>query len=291
MIVRPDRRRPERRRDVAEAIFADEIGIQFGVYGEFRLWSAYQPIFAPRGRTLKPVAVEALIEPRRVATPVAPQVFFDSVAASDRLFAETMCRMLHLGNYRNIGVDGLTLFFNYDPMINDHLGRALAEIRLMTRRLGDFGLEPAMLVCEITEQAADDHVLASLVREMRRDGIRIAIDDFGTGHSTEARIGLLSPDIVKIDGDWFAEFCRHAAAERFFRPLVSMLHDRGAKVLVEGIEQATHLRVALDGGVDLLQGYHLARPALAGTIFNEEPLSIDALLGMDNKVVPLHQRR
>ncbi|TIO37935.1 MAG: EAL domain-containing protein, partial [Mesorhizobium sp.] len=29
----------------------------------------------------------------------------------------------------------------------------------------------------------------------------------------------------------------------------------------------------------------------AGTIFNEEPLAIDALLGMDNKVVPLHQRR
>ncbi|TGP19191.1 MULTISPECIES: EAL domain-containing protein [unclassified Mesorhizobium] len=282
--------RPDRRRDVAEAIFADEIGLQFGVYGEFRLWSAYQPIFAPQGRTLKAVAVEALIEPRRVATPVAPQVFFDSVAAPDRLFVETMCRRLHLGNYRNIGVDGLTLFFNYDPMINDHLGRALAEIRLMTRHLVDFGLSPAMLVCEITEQAADEHVLACLVREMRRDGIQIAIDDFGTGHSTEARIGLLSPDIVKIDGGWFAEFCRHAAAERFFRPLVSMLHDRGAKVLVEGIEQATHLRVALDGGVDLLQGFHLARPALAGTIFNE-PLSIDALLGMDNKVVPLHQRR
>ena len=37
----------ERRRNAAEAIFADEIGIQFGVYGEFRLWSAYQPMFAP----------------------------------------------------------------------------------------------------------------------------------------------------------------------------------------------------------------------------------------------------
>src|SRR5207247_11466158 len=100
--------RPDRRRDVAEAIFAYEIGLQFGVYGEFRLWSAYQPIFAPQGRTtLKAVAVEALIEPRRVATPVAPQVFFDSVAASGRPFVQTMCRMLHLCNYRNIAVDGL----------------------------------------------------------------------------------------------------------------------------------------------------------------------------------------
>ncbi|CAN7649141.1 EAL domain-containing protein [Mesorhizobium caraganae] len=281
----------ERRRDVGEAIFADEVGIEYGVYGAFRLKSAYQPIFAPRGGALAAVAVEALIEPQRAAMPVVPAVFFDSVAAGDRLFVETMCRMLHLRNFRNIGVDGLDLFFNYNPMINDHLGRALAEIRLMTRHLGDLDLHPGMLVCEITEQAADDHVLASLVREMRRHGVRIAIDDFGTGHSTAERMNLLQPDIVKIDGGWFAEFCRHTAAERFFRPLVSSLHDRGAKVLVEGIEQSVHLRVALDGGVDLLQGYHLGRPALAGTIFNQQPLSIEALLGTDNKVVPLHLRR
>jgi EAL domain-containing protein (putative c-di-GMP-specific phosphodiesterase class I) len=277
----------ERRREVGDAIQVDEVGIEYGIHGEYRLRSAYQPIFAPQGRSLHPVAVEALIEPHRAGRPVAPQVFFDSVAGPDRLFVETMCRVLHLRNYRNIGVDGLDLFFNYNPLINDHRGRALAEIRLMTRHLGEFGLTPAMLVCEITEQAADDALLTRLVREFRRHGIRIAIDDFGTGHSTEQRVGMLSPDIVKIDGTWFGDFCRHAAAERFFRPLVSTLHDRGARVLVEGIENATHLRVALDGGADLLQGYYLARPALAGTVFEEEPLHTDILLGRDGKVIPL----
>jgi EAL domain-containing protein (putative c-di-GMP-specific phosphodiesterase class I) len=277
----------ERRREVGDAIEVDEVGIEYGIHGEFRLRSAYQPIFAPRGRFLHAVAVEALIEPHRAGRPVAPQAFFDSVAAADRLFVETMCRVLHLRNYRNIGVEGLDLFFNYNPLINDHRGRALAEIRLMTRHLGDLGLTPAMLVCEITEQAADDALLTRLAREFRRHGIRIAIDDFGTGHSTEKRVGMLNPDIVKIDGTWFGDFCRHSAAERFFRPLVSALHDRGARVLVEGVENATHLRVALDGGADLLQGYYLARPALAGTVFEEEPLHTDMLLGRDGKVIPL----
>ncbi|ESY99767.1 EAL domain-containing protein [Mesorhizobium sp. LNHC209A00] len=281
----------ERRRTVGDAIFIDEIGIECGIHGDFRLRSAYQPIYAPRGGSLHPVAVEGLIEPHRAGRPVSPRMFFDSIAAPERLYVETMCRVLHLRNFHNIGVDGLDLFFNYNPLVNDHAGRALAEIRLMSRHLDELGLAPAMLVCEITEQAADDALLARLVREMRRDGIRIAIDDFGTGHSTVERVSLLQPDIVKIDGGWFAEFCRHAAAERFFRPLVSSLHDRSAKVLVEGIEQPTHLRVALEGGVDLLQGFLLGRPALAGTIFNEEPLAVDALLGFDNKVVPLHKRR
>jgi len=286
----------ERRRTVGDAIFIDEIGIECGIHGDFRLRSAYQPIYAPRGGSLHPVAVEGLIEPHRAGRPVSPRMFFDSIAAPERLYVETMCRVLHLRNFHNIGVDGLDLFFNYNPLVNDHAGRALAEIRLMSRHLDELGLAPAMLVCEITEQAADDALLARLVREMRRDGIRIAIDDFGTGHSTEERVSLLKPDIVKIDGGWFAQFCRHAAAERFFRPLVSSLHDRGAKVLVEGIEQSIHLRVALEAGVDLLQGFLLARPALAGTVFEEEPLVVDALLGLDNKVVPLfaralHQRR
>jgi len=54
---------PDRRRNAAEAIFADEIGIEYGIHGDFRLKTAYQPIFAPRGNWLTAVAVEALVEP------------------------------------------------------------------------------------------------------------------------------------------------------------------------------------------------------------------------------------
>lgn len=287
--------RRERRRNVGDAIYADEIGIEYGVIGDYRLRSAYQPIFAPRGGFLVPVAVEALVEPYRAGKPVAPSAFFEELAPGDRLFGETMCRVLHLRNFRNLGVPGLDLFFNYNPQINDHAGRALAQIRLMSMHLGELEIRPGKLVCEITEQAApDDAVLARLVHEMRRNGIRIAVDDFGAGHSTAERMSLVEPDIVKLDGTWFAQLCRHAEAEQLFRPLVATLHARSIKVLVEGIETSHHLRIALDGGVDLLQGFHLARPALVGTFFDENPLAVEPLLGMQAKVLPFratHQRR
>lgn len=273
------KRRPERRRDVSGAIFADEIGIEYGVYGDFRLRSAYQPIFAPGDGVLKPVAVEALIEPHREGRVIPPATFFDSIATNDRLFVETMCRTLHLHNFRNIGVGELDLFFNFHPGVNDHPGRVLSELRLMMGGLEDVDLLPGMLVCEITEHAApNDKVLAAIAREMRRNGLRIAVDDFGAGHSTEERLKLIEPDIVKIDGPWFALLCRYPAAERLFRSLVSLLHDRGVKILVEGIEQPDQLRVALDGGVDLLQGFLLGRPALAGTIFKEDAIEMARLL-------------
>ena len=149
-------------------------------------------------------------------------------------------------------------------------------------------MDPAGLVCEIIEkEAADDDLLAEIVQEMRRLGLRVAIDDFGSDHSTEDRLRLLQPDIVKIDGGWFAELCRHTAAERLFRALLSLLHERGAKVLVEGIEQPLHLRVALDGGADMLQGFLLGRAAPAGAIFDETPLELDRLLYQGSNVISL----
>src|SRR5690606_1228268 len=102
---------------------------------------------------------------------VAPAIFFSELAPADRLYAETLCRVLHLRNYPNIDAEGLDLFFNYNPQVNDHAGRALAGIRLMAMRLADMGIDPGMLVCEITEQAApDDRLLGKLVHEMRRNG-------------------------------------------------------------------------------------------------------------------------
>jgi EAL domain-containing protein (putative c-di-GMP-specific phosphodiesterase class I) len=129
---------------------------------------------------------------------------------------------------------------------------------------------------------------------MRRNGIRIAVDDFGVGHSTAERLALIEPDIVKLDGGWFGQLCRHPEAEQLFKPLVATLHARNVKVLVEGIETPHHLRVALEGSADLLQGFHLGKPALAGAFFDEGALEIEALLGGPAKILPfhaMHQRR
>lgn len=278
----------DRRRDVADALFADEVGIEYGVYGDYRLKSAYQPAFAQREGQLVPVAVSASLQPQLRGRPVPAADFLEAVAPADRLFVESLCRRLHLGNYRNIGVEGLDLLFIYNPKFNDHAARALAEIRLMARHLDEFDLNADMLICEITEKvASDDALLKRLVRELRRNGLRIAVGEFGASHSTEARLDLLEPDMVKVDGDWFARLCRQPAAARLFGPLVSVLHQRGAKVLVEGIEESSQLKLALEGGADLLQGLLLAPPALAGTLFRTEPLALERLLKDAGKVVPL----
>jgi len=179
--------------------------------------------------------------------------------------------------------------------VNFDLEKSLGEMHVMARQLQEIELDPTLLICEITEAAAlDQETLLELMSEMRRHGIRIAVDDFGSGHSTFERVGLFKPDIVKIDGAWFRRLCEDESTARLFGPIAATFRHLGSKVLVEGIETAAQLRVAVEGKVDLLQGFLLARPALAGTIFEEAPVPMDRLFDAEAKIVPLfgkHQRR
>lgn len=279
-------RRP---RFVSDAIAVDEVGIETGRYGGFFLKSAYQPVFRRESDVLVPFAVEGLIMPFVDGKRVPSQRLFQETLPEDKIFVESMCRALHLRNYHNIGVDGLQLFFNFDPGVHQDAGVAISEIRFMAKRLGELGLDSRLLVCEVTEKALASDILVRLAAEMRRHGIRLAIDDFGTGDSNLARVDLIEPDIVKIDGQWFRKVSEVAETARLLPALVAGFKGRGVEVLVEGIETAWQLRIALEAGADFFQGYLLGRPALAGTIFDETPLAIEELIRVPDNVVLLRR--
>ena len=60
--------------------------------------------------------------------------------------------------------------------------------------------------------------------------------------------------------------------------IVQYAHDRGRQVVAEGIETPEELRCVIDLGVDLLQGYYLAKPAvIPPAIVPEAKLVIDAM--------------
>ena len=264
---------------IDEAIFIDEVGIETGRFGGFRLKTAYQPIYQRVGRSLMPVAVEGLVAPYSEGTAVDSRAFLDAVPAADRLFVESMCRCLHIRNHHNIGMPTLRLYFNYDPRANSDIDGSLREIRTMASCLAETGLDPRLLVCEITEAIAlDEFTLVAVAEIMRALGIRVAVGNFGAGRSTYERVARILPDIVKIDGALFRSLCRDPAAARLFGPLVQTIRRTGAEVLAEGIETPAELKVAIDARVDLLQGHLLGRPALAGTIFRDDPLPLDRLL-------------
>jgi EAL domain-containing protein (putative c-di-GMP-specific phosphodiesterase class I) len=275
----------ERQVGLDDAIMVDEIGIESGGYGIYRLRSLYQPIFERRDQFLQAVAVEGTVAPYVAGEEAPPEMFLAAVAEDDRDFVERMELALPLRNHRNIGLDTLELVVGPEGSDPEAL---IDHIRLIARELAEVRLDPSHVVCAFGEQAASNGALLSrLAEEMRRHRLRVAVGDFGIGHWADEQIELLRPEIVRIDGGWFQKVCRDATTVRLFDAVVSRLRERQSKVLVTGIEDEQQFGVALRSGAELFQGPHLAVPALVGTLLDDTPLPIAEKLGEAQKIVPL----
>ena len=126
------------------------------------------------------------------------------------------------------------------------------------------GLTPERIVLEILEARIDDlGRLQEAVSGYRSRGYRVAIDDFGCAHSNFDRLWQLSPDIVKLDRSLMVQAEANPRARRVLPKLVEIIHELGATVVCEGIENRTQHQLAADAGADWLQGYFYALPATA----------------------------
>jgi EAL domain-containing protein (putative c-di-GMP-specific phosphodiesterase class I) len=125
------------------------------------------------------------------------------------------------------------------------------------------GLSLERIVLEITEHhfKGDIHQLSHLLTYMRTYGIKIAVDNIGKESSNLDRIGLLSPDILKID---LGELRKTSVNDSYHDVLysISLLARKiGATLLYEDIESAFQLQYAWRNGGRYYQGYYLAKPA------------------------------
>ena len=263
--------------DLAAKIVADEVGLEFGVHGDFRLRCAIQPIFRHQDGRLTPVAVDGQVVPYRKGQPVAMTEFMSEVAAGDRAMIARICEVLPLANVHNIGLEGVALLFKHE--INGGAS-ILEDLRFMVRRLADESFEASQLICEID----GDENLACALRAL---GMRVALGHHGAGQPDGEAVKRVMPEIVRIDRASFERFCADASTGRLLRPMVSVLKAQGAEVLVEGVDSEGRLEIALGAGVDLLQGNLLEPAMLVGSVFAEEPRETSQYRRGECVVVPL----
>ncbi len=244
-------------------------GTSTGVWGPYTLRSAFQPIFAFRGERLEVAAFEGLIRPFRDSEPLSPGDFFRSVPPSDRLHVETLTRTLHLLNAGACLDPAAALFVNFDPSLvadRELISHALRDMRLV---LHEAGIDPRRIVCEVTEQrTSSQQGLHMFVRALREQGFRIAVDDYGAEESGIERINALQPDIVKFDAHWITRLMTSDPGFALLQAMVDEFRGRGIVNLFEGIEEPWQLDLAQQCGVDMVQGYVLARPEIAPTTFS-----------------------
>ena len=138
-----------------------------------------------------------------------------------------------------------------DPELVPHIAASLAR----------YGLQPSSLVVELTERAIMDERAGAVLESLRRLGVRVAIDDFGTGYSSLSYLGRVPADILKIDRSLISHITRDGRSVRLLQGIVTLAHDLGLHVTVEGVETEEQLRLVRAAGCDSIQGYLVSRPA------------------------------
>ena len=89
----------------------------------------------------------------------------------------------------------------------------------------------------------------------------LAADDFGTGINKLELIEFMSPHIVKLDREVISGIDHISEKQENVRKLVDLFHSKDIKVVAEGVEEKEEFECLQGLGVDLYQGYYLARPA------------------------------
>jgi len=98
-------------------------------------------------------------------------------------------------------------------------------------------------------------------RSVRYMDNMLAADDFGTGINDLELIEFMSPHIVKLDRELISGIDHIREKQENVEKLVLLFHAKNILVVAEGIEEKEEFDYLIGIGVDLFQGYYLARPA------------------------------
>lgn len=122
-------------------------------------------------------------------------------------------------------------------------------------------IAPERVVIEVLEGRAPNlDALVRFVEDRKAEGFLIAVDDYGTGHSNPERLVRIEPDILKIDRALVHGAASSIPRREACRSVAELARAIGAVVIAEGVERDQDLVELSMMGIDLFQGFLLARP-------------------------------
>lgn len=117
----------------------------------------------------------------------------------------------------------------------------------------NFPLSTNRVVLEITERASLEEIQPDVFGRL---GIALALDDFGTGMSNLLALERIKPAWVKMNRDFLHEHNQTGILSL----MVSHCERIGARLIVEGVENATDMTFLREIHVQYAQGFYLGKP-------------------------------
>jgi EAL domain-containing protein (putative c-di-GMP-specific phosphodiesterase class I) len=219
-----------------------------------RAFATLYMVFQPIARYSKKecFAYEALVRTREPSVP-HPGALIDIAQRCERL--PELGRRIRAAVAAKANESLARLFVNLHPidLVDEELYDAQAPLSRHARRV----------VLEVTERAGLDSIpdLADRLRRLRALGYRVAIDDLGEGYAGLTSLARVAPEFVKLDMSLVRGIDASVAQQQIVASTVQLCRALGSQIIAEGVETVAERDALLAIGLDLLQGYLIARPA------------------------------
>ncbi len=135
-------------------------------------------------------------------------------------------------------------------------------VDLLLRTLQEVDMEPQYLELELTETALMSDLEASirLLKQLRREGIKIAIDNFGRGFLPLMYLKKIPIQTLKIDSSFVEDLMIDPKQEAILNAIVNLGNAFEFNVLAKGVETRQQLEFLQSIGCNQAQGYLISHP-------------------------------
>lgn len=223
----------------------------------------YQPIVRLADR--KPVAVEVLARMNHpVRGTLLPHLFvpqMEDAGLAPALTEAVTRRAFADMSSSSLVSHGLEIALNF-PLDVLLVPQAMVLLDAQ-RRIA--GIEAAQVIIELTESRPVEDVpgLRRAIERLRAAGYGVVIDDIQPEVPKLRALMDLPFTGVKLDKDLVLVLATDPGLLDFTRDIVGVAKSRGLTVTAEGVEDAAAWERLLGLGVDMAQGFLIARPLLA----------------------------
>lgn len=133
---------------------------------------------------------------------------------------------------------------------------------LLTQACHDAGIDPAMLMLEVTETAimSDEIKIVNNLLALKQAGFRISIDDFGTGYSCLNYIQKIRPSEIKVDQSFVGRMLSDPDSRSIIEFTYRLASSLEIEIVAEGVETEAHRQALVEIGPFVMQGYHFSKP-------------------------------
>ncbi len=238
--------------DFIQSMLTEKSGRASGWFGDLELRSVFQPAFSlPQKHAVGFEASLRAVDAK--GNPVSPESLFGPVQNyAETAMLDMLSATIHVHNFFSRRPSHGVLFINLHPEVLLDFGNSAAFLDSL---FDYYEIGPQKVMIDIPGSVLEHERLEDAIASYRSLGCQISVDDFGVDNTNLDSIWHVAPAIVKIGRPVVTEAMKERRKRQALPRAVSLLHEMGTLVLMEGLESSDQALLAIDADADFGSGY------------------------------------